>query len=109
MCEKDENRIHFINEHYPEVLTVSPEECFDFVQDHSDHGGADVVLEVAGAESTFRLAWECARPNATVTVVALYDKAQVLPLPDMYGKISHSKQVEWMDVIVRKPETDRRR
>ena len=86
MCEKDENRIHFINEHYPEVLTVSPEECFDFVQDHSDHGGADVVLEVAGAESTFRLAWECARPNATVTVVALYDKAQVLPLPDMYGK-----------------------
>ena len=51
MCEKDENRIHFINEHYPEVLTVSPEECFDFVQDHSDYGGADVVLEVAGAES----------------------------------------------------------
>ena len=51
-----------------------------------DSGGADVVLEVAGAESTFRLAWECARPNATVTVVALYDKAQTLPLPDMYGK-----------------------
>ena len=51
-----------------------------------DHGGADVVLEVAGAESTFRLAWECARPNAIVTIVALYDKAQSLPLPDMYGK-----------------------
>ncbi len=28
----------------------------------------------------------CARPNAIVTVVALYDKAQTLPLPDMYGK-----------------------
>ena len=27
-----------------------------------------------------------ARPNAIVTVVALYDKAQTLPLPDMYGK-----------------------
>ena len=26
------------------------------------------------------------RPNAIVTVVALYDKAQTLPLPDMYGK-----------------------
>ena len=52
----------------------------------SDHGGADVVLEIAGAEFTFRLAWECARPNAIVTVVALYDKAQSLPLPDMYGK-----------------------
>lgn len=86
MCEKDEKRMHFIREHYQEVLTVSPEECFDFVQANSEHGGADVVLEVAGAESTFRLAWECARPNAIVTVVALYDKAQTLPLPDMYGK-----------------------
>ena len=53
---------------------------------HSSYGGADVVLEVAGSESTFELAWKCARPNAIVTVVALYDKAQVLPLPDMYGK-----------------------
>jgi alcohol dehydrogenase len=45
-----------------------------------------VVLEVAGARDTFQLAWECARPNAIVTVVALYDEAQALPLPDMYGK-----------------------
>ncbi len=30
--------------------------------------------------------WECARPNAVVTVVALYDNPQILPLPDMYGK-----------------------
>lgn len=86
VCEKDENRIKFINEHYPEVLTVSPEDCADFVLKNSDHGGADRVLEVAGASSTFRLAWECARPNAIVTVVALYDEAQTLPLPDMYGK-----------------------
>ena len=86
VCEKDESRVHFINKHYPEVLAVSPDECLNFVRTNSDHGGADVVLEVAGAESTFRLAWECARPNAIVTVVALYDKAQVLPLPDMYGK-----------------------
>lgn len=86
VCEKDESRVRFINRHYPEVLTVSPDECLNFVRTNSDHGGADVVLEVAGAESTFRLAWECARPNAFVTVVALYDKAQVLPLPDMYGK-----------------------
>ena len=86
VCEKDESRVRFINKHYPEVLTVSPDECLNFVRTNSDHGGADVVLEVAGAESTFRLAWECARPNAIVTVVALYDKAQVLPLPDMYGK-----------------------
>ena len=86
ICEKDENRIRFVNEHYPEVLTVTPENCLDFVIENSDHGGADVVLEVAGADTTFRLAWECARPNATVTVVALYDKPQTLPLPEMYGK-----------------------
>lgn len=86
VCEKDKSRIKFINEHYPEVLTVTPEDCADFVLKNSDHGGADRVLEVAGASSTFRLAWECARPNAIVTVVALYDEAQTLPLPDMYGK-----------------------
>ncbi|MBQ8186974.1 MAG: alcohol dehydrogenase catalytic domain-containing protein [Clostridia bacterium] len=86
VCEKDENRTAFIRAHYPDVLTVAPEECLDFVRQNSDHGGADVVLEVAGAESTFRLAWECARPNAVVTVAALYDKPQILPLPEMYGK-----------------------
>ena len=86
VCEKDLDRIGFIREHYPEVLTVTPDACIDFVRDNSDHGGADVVLEVAGAEETFELAWRCARPNAIVTVVALYDRAQTLPLPDMYGK-----------------------
>ena len=86
VCEKDKNRIDFVKNNYPDVLTVLPENCLDFVRKNSDHGGADVVLEVAGAESTFRLAWECARPNAIVTVVALYDQAQMLPLPEMYGK-----------------------
>ena len=86
VCEKDASRLQFIRRHYPQVLTVQPENCAAFVRAHSDHGGADVVLEVAGADSTFRLAWECARPNAVVTVVALYDKAQTLPLPEMYGK-----------------------
>ena len=86
VCEKDPGRIRFLREQYPEVLTVTPEECAAFVQANSAHGGADVVLEVAGASSTFRLAWECARPNAIVTVAALYDTAQTLPLPEMYGK-----------------------
>ena len=86
VCEKSEERRRFVQEHYPEVLLATPEECKDFVLKNSDHGGADRVLEVAGADDTFRLAWECARPNAIVTVVALYDQPQVLPLPDMYGK-----------------------
>lgn len=86
VCEKSSERIRFIREHYPDLLVTEPEECKEFVLRNSDHGGADVVLEVAGAGDTFRLAWECARPNAVVTVVALYDNSQILPLPDMYGK-----------------------
>ena len=33
-----------------------------------------------GTEDTFRLAWECARPNAIVTIVALYDQPQFIAL-----------------------------
>lgn len=86
VCEKDPMRRSFVEKHYPQVLTVEPEQAVDFVRAHSAHGGADRVLEVAGSEDTFTLAWTCARPNAIVTVVALYDAPQVLPLPDMYGK-----------------------
>lgn len=86
ICEKDAGRAKFVSKHYPDVLLCEPEECEAFVKEHSDHGGADVVLEVAGGRDTFQLAWKCARPNAIVTVVALYDEAQSLPLPDMYGK-----------------------
>ena len=86
VCDRDAERLKFIRDHYPEVLTVGPEQVMDLVRSCSDHGGADVVLEVAGSETTFRMAWECARPNAIVTVVALYDGPQTLPLPDMYGK-----------------------
>lgn len=86
VCEKDTQRLQFVQEHYPQVLTAKPEQIQRFVQEHSDHGGADVVLEVAGSADTFRMAWQCARPNAVVTIVALYDKAQILPLPEMYGK-----------------------
>lgn len=86
ICEKDAAREEFVRKHYPDVLLCEPEECEAFVKEHSDHGGADVVLEVAGGRDTFQLAWKCARPNAIVTVVALYDEVQSLPLPDMYGK-----------------------
>lgn len=86
VCEKDEVRINFVHKYYPDVLTVMPDQVEQFVMENSDHGGADVVLEVAGAEKTFELAWKCARPNAVVTVVALYDQPQILPLPQMYGK-----------------------
>ncbi len=86
VCDKDPARLEFVRDHYPEVLTVGPEQVEELVQAYSAHGGADAVLEVAGSPETFRMAWRCARPNAIVTVVALYDGPQTLPLPEMYGK-----------------------
>ena len=86
VCEKSGERRNFVHEHYPDVYVTEPENCKRTVLEYSEHGGADVVLEVAGTEDTFRMAWDCARPNAVATIVALYDRPQILPLPDMYGK-----------------------
>ncbi len=86
VCEPSEQRRAFVKQHYSNVLLTTPEQCAEFVKAHSDHGGADRVLEVAGANDTFQLTWQCARPNAIVTIVALYNEAQLLPLPNMYGK-----------------------
>ena len=85
VCEKDENRLQFIRQHYRRCSPCSRRTAHLCARQQRPRR-ADVVLEVAGADTTFRLAWECARPNAVVTVVALYDKAQTLPLPEMYGK-----------------------
>ena len=86
VCDIDEDRLTFVREHHEGVITTTPDKVHEVVSQTAEHGGADVVLEVAGTEDTFRMAWECARPNAIVTVVALYDRPQTLPLPDMYGK-----------------------
>ena len=48
--------------------------------------GADKVIEAAGGENTFEMAWKIARPNAIIALVGMYEKAQTLPFPDMYGK-----------------------
>lgn len=86
ICEKDPFRRAFVQKMRPGVLTVSPEEAESFIRAHSSHGGADRVIECAGTPDTFRLAHTCARPNAVVVIVALYDEPQTLPLPSMYGK-----------------------
>lgn len=86
VCEQDPLRRSWLQTRYPQVVAVGPDQVWDCVMAHSAHGGADVVLEAAGGGNSFTTAWQCARPNAVVTVVALYDGPQVLPLPDMYGK-----------------------
>ena len=86
LCDRHPERLELVNRHYPGVLTTGPDGLGDFVLAHSAHGGADRVIECGGSDESFQLAWQCARPNAVVTVVALYDRAQTLPLPEMYGK-----------------------
>ena len=86
LCDRHPERLELVNRHYPGVLTTGPDGLEDFVLAHSAHGGADRVIECGGSDESFQLAWQCARPNAVVTVVALYDRAQTLPLPEMYGK-----------------------
>lgn len=86
VCEQSAERRAFLGRHYPDVVVTTPERCLADAISLGEHGGADRVIEVAGSNGSFELAWRCARPNAIVTVVALYDKPQVLPLPDMYGK-----------------------
>ena len=86
VCETDPLRRNFVQTHYPQVKTVMPSECESVLKGLTDGRGADRVIEVAGTDDTFRMAWQLARPNAIVTIVALYDKEQTLPLPWMYGK-----------------------
>lgn len=52
----------------------------------SEGRGADRVLEIAGGENTFEMAWRIARPNAIVSIIAMYEQDQLLALPKMYGK-----------------------
>ena len=68
--------------------TLNPrnENVLERVLELTSGRGADSVLEVAGGKDTFQMAWQIARPNAVVCVVALYEEPQVLPLPAMYGK-----------------------
>ena len=69
-------------------VTLDPrkDDVLAAVRELTDGRGADRVFEVAGAKNTFELAWQAARPNAIVVVVALYAEAQSIPLHLMYGK-----------------------
>ena len=67
---------------------LNPNEC-DIekeIKNLTQKRGADKVIEAAGTNETFEMAWKIARANAIVGVVALYEENQILPLPKMYGK-----------------------
>ena len=88
MVETREDRRRFALEHGIADIVIDPltEDVCSIVGGLTEGRGADVVMEVAGGKGTFEMAWRVARPNATVTIVAMYPESQTLPLPDMYGK-----------------------
>ena len=78
-CAKDNNLAD---------ITINPknENIEEIILSLTDGRGADAVLECAGGRDTFQTAWKIARPNAVVSVIAMYEDAQTLPLHQMYGK-----------------------
>ena len=54
VCEKDESRVRFINKHYPEVLTVSPDECLNFVRTNSGPAAAGYVRQEPHLQDRWR-------------------------------------------------------
>ncbi len=86
--DRDESRLALARDNKIAHVTINPDvsDPEQILREITDGRGADVVIEAAGGSDTFQMAWKIARPNAVVTVVALYEKDQVLPLPQMYGK-----------------------
>ena len=83
--------IGLLTSSHPETVAdicLNPNECNieEEIKSITNNRGADKVIECAGAETTFEIAWKIARPNAIVALVGLYEKNQILPLPQMYGK-----------------------
>ena len=87
-ADVNESRLALAKERGLCDVTINPKEqdVVEVVRALTEGRGADVVFEVAGAGNTFELAWQAARPNAVVVVVALYESAQTIPLHQMYGK-----------------------
>ena len=84
----DENRLEVAQRQGLCDAVVHPgkEDAPAAIRQMTPHSGADGVVEAAGGADTFQLAWQLARPNATVALVAMYEQDQCLPLPAMYGK-----------------------
>lgn len=84
----NENRLSFAKKQNLADITLNPQKC-DIekeIKSYTSGRGADGVIECAGGDNTFDMAWKIARPNSVVAVVAMYEKDQIIPLPRMYGK-----------------------
>lgn len=81
----DKNRLELAQKLGFADFISEPENCEESIKEITKYG-ADAVIEAAGGKNTFELAYKITRPNAVVALVAMYEKNQILPLPEMYGK-----------------------
>lgn len=88
LMDPNEERLKTARENHlaGEYLSVTGQEAAEAVKGLTEGRGADAVIEAAGTEASFTLAWEAARPNGIVALVAMYEKDPVLSLTRMYGK-----------------------
>ena len=91
VLDTDENRLKVAKENHLADFCINPGKISEkdleaWIRELSYGRGADRVFEAAGGKDTFQTAWKIARPNAVVTLVAMYEEDQQLPLPSMYGK-----------------------
>lgn len=88
LIDPDRQRLSFALDHGYGDIAIDPttDDSATTIKNLTEGRGADVVIEAAGGEDSFRTAWTVARPNAVVVVVAMYERNQILPLPEMYGK-----------------------
>ena len=86
--DKDETRLNiaFSKGFADTALNPQKQDTLKEILSMTNNFGADAVIEAAGSDDTFQLAWQIARPNAIVGIVAMYENNQVFPLPKMYGK-----------------------
>ncbi len=86
--DRHDDRGQFALDHgWADVFINTKKEDVDArVKELTEGRGADSVIEMAGKDGTFQLAWQIARPNAIISLIAMYEEDQVLPLPKMYGK-----------------------
>lgn len=87
----DEPRLALARERGLADAAINPaeknlDEVESLVRAQTGGRGADAVIEAAGGDDTFEMAWRLARPNAVVVISAMYERDQTLPLPRMYGK-----------------------
>ena len=84
----DETRLQIAKYNNLADITINPqkENYMNIINSQTNNRGADGVIECGGTDETFKIAWQIARPNAIVAIVAMYENPQILPLPNMYGK-----------------------